>query len=160
MSQKVFERDEMLSVILVRGIVNHFPIRKSEWGMGIAALGMTVVLRLQPDMFDVSKTFTTMSQMAGEMTWALVALVIGCIRIIALGVNGSFVGFRYSPHLRLFASVVGLMFWGNFLLAVLVSAYYHGGALSGIIAYGTFCFFEACNVIQSASDRVASSRKK
>ena len=150
----------MLTVRIVRGIVNHFPIRKSEWGMGFAALGMAMVLRFQSEMFATGRSFVTMAQMADEITWGILAITIGLIRGIALGVNGSFAGFGYSPHLRLLASILGLLFWSQFVLGILIAAIYHGGAMSGIVAYGTFCFFEFCNIYQSEWDRRQQARKK
>lgn len=161
MTMLALERDHsMLTVRVVRGIVNHFPIRKSEWGMALAAFGMALVLRFQPDMFENGKSFTTMAQWADETTWGLFAVIIAIIRFIALGVNGTFQGFGYSPHLRLFASVAGLLFWSQFVLGVLIAAYFHEGAMSAIVAYGTFCFFEGCNIFQSAWDRDQQARKK
>lgn len=145
---------------ITTGIVNHFPIRKSEWGMGIAAAGMALAFRIQPDMFESTKTFVTMGQIADEITWGLFAVSIFIIRLLALGVNGTFEGFGYSPHLRLIASVAGLLFWAQFVLGVLISAYFHDGAMSAIVAYGTFCFFEGCNIVQSASDKANQSRRK
>lgn len=148
-----------LTVRVVRGIVNHFPIRKSEWGMGIAAFGMALVLKFQPDMFATGKSFITMSQMAQETTWGLLAITIAIVRLVALGVNGTFQGFGYSPHLRLFASVLGLLFWSQFVLGILISAWFNNGAYSGVVAYGVFCFFEGCNIYQSAWDRDQQARK-
>lgn len=148
---------EVRQVITVRrvtdGIINHFPIRKSEWGMGLAALGMAVVFRFQPNIFEASRSFEMLEQMFDETTWGLLAITIAIVRLIALGVNGTFQGFGYSPHLRLFASALGLIFWSQFVLGIVIAAVFYGGAWSGVVAYGTFCFFECCNLFQSAFDR-------
>lgn len=135
------------------GIINHFPIRKSEWGMGFAAFGMAMVFRFQPDIFEASKSFGMLARMADETTWGLLAITIAIARLAALGVNGTFQGFGYSPHLRLIASVLGLMFWAQFAIGIVIAAVYYDGAWSGVVAYGTFCFFECCNLFQSAFDR-------
>lgn len=134
------------------GIIDHFPIRKSEWGMGLAALGMAYVLRLQPDMFSSGKSFQVLAAMAAEMTWGVAAMIIAIMRGFALGVNGTFKGFGYSPHLRLVASLFGLLFWSQFLLGILIAGIYHGGAFSGVVAYGIFCLFEFFNISQSMHD--------
>lgn len=127
--------------------------------MAFAALGMGLVFRFQPEMFATGKSFTTLAHWADEMTWGLLAISIFIVRIIALGVNGTFQGFGYSPGLRLLASLAGLAFWSQFALGVIISAVYHGGAMSAIVAYGTFCFFEGCNIYQSAWDRRKQARK-
>lgn len=134
------------------GIIDHFPIRKSEWVMGLAALGMAYVFRLQPDMFSIGKSFQVLATMAPEIIWGIAAMVIAIMRGFALGVNGTFKGFGYSPHLRLTASVFGLMYWSQFLLGVLIAGIYHGGAFSAVVAYGTFCALELVNISQSTHD--------
>lgn len=141
------------------GIVNHFPIRKSEWGMGLAAFGMGLVLRFQPEMFSAGRSFEILARMAQEATWGMFAVSIFCVRVIALGVNGTFQGFGISPHLRLAASIMGLLFWSQFLLGILIAAIYHGGAWSGVSTYAVLCFFECCNISQSALDRKRASTR-
>lgn len=137
---------------ITHGIVGHFPIRISEWTMIYPTIGMGLALKEQPDMFTTSQSFATIQNIASEMTLSVIVLICALIRLIALVVNGTFQGFGISPHLRLFASMVGLVFWSQFALGFLDAALFKGGAWSAVIAYSTFVIFEYVNAYRSWSD--------
>ena len=72
--------------------------------------------------------------------------------LAALTINGTFQGFRFSPHLRFGASLLGIFFWSQWTLGFLLSWASFGGAPSAIVAYGTFCAMELANLTRSGSD--------
>lgn len=152
-------------MIIVRRIANgvrsHWDIRASEWLMLFPALGMGVALSvLQPDMFDSSPSFATIAKWNGEDFWGFWVLVCATIRLIALVVNGTFDEFRYSPHMRLVASLVGVLFWSQFTLGF-VNTYLGGaGSLSAVFAYTTFCLAELLNMTRSWTDISRGPRKR
>ena len=142
------------------GIVEHLPVRVSEWVMVIPAIGMNIVLRAQPDMFSKSPSFSTLSSWATQETWALLCLMCGGIRVIALAINGSFgTSFPYSPHLRMFASLIGILFWSQYSLAFVDAAVTGQGAWSGVVPYTTFVVFELVNFWRSNVDRLSAAKR-
>lgn len=74
------------------------------------------------------------------------------IRLAALTINGTFHQFRFSPHLRFGASLIGLAFWSQWTLGVLVAFVQRTGAASGVIASGTICLLELANLAISSQD--------
>lgn len=133
------------------GIAKHFPIRRSEWIMLLPCFGMWAALTLEPTTFAASASFVRLDAW-GEEVWALILMLIGIIRLAALTVNGTFHQFRFSPHLRMLASLTGLVFWSQWTLALIDAYLTQGGLITGIIAYGTFCVLELANVYTSAGD--------
>lgn len=140
------------------GIRSHFTIRVSEWVMTFPAFGMYLALRFQPDMFSMSASFSTLKSWANEPTWAFICMCCGCMRLIALVVNGSFAGFPYSPHMRMSASLIGIVFWSQYSMGF-IDAYLNGtGAASAVVAYTTFVAFELVNFWRSNIDRVVAAK--
>lgn len=137
---------------ITNGIVSHFPVRISEWIMIWPTIGIGLALKEQPDMFSTSPSFATIAGIANEMTLSLAALLCAFIRLIALAVNGTFQGFGISPHLRLFASLIGLLFWSQFTFGFLDAALSRGGAWSAVIAYSTLMVLELANAYRSWVD--------
>ena len=135
-----------------RGIADHFPIRRSEWIMLLPAFGMWAAFSVTPDVFDKSSSFARMAAWADESIWAIILLAVGVLRLAALTVNGTFHQFRFSPHLRALASLVGLVFWSQWTLAIIDAFLREGGSPTGIVAYGTFCALELANLSTSATD--------
>lgn len=125
------------------------------------AIGMGVALSvLQPDMFDTTPSFSTISRWGDESFWAFCVLVCATLRLVALVVNGTFDEFRYSPHMRLGASLVGILFWSQFTLGFISSWAAGLGSLSAVFAYSTFCLAELLNMTRSWSDIGRGSRKR
>lgn len=149
-------------MILLRtwqGIAHHFHARVTEWLMIWPAFWMGLALTGQPDMFSVSPSFATLASWADEMTWATLVLTCAICRAVALVVNGTFESFRYSPIIRGFASLLGVLFWSQFCLGLLVTALFAGGAWSGPVIYSTAVLAEVINVFRSWSD-VGRARSK
>lgn len=134
------------------GVSAHFPQRVSEWLMVWPCVGMGVALNLQREMFQTSPSFAQLERWLGETEWAFLALMCGAIRLAALTINGTFAGFRYSPHLRISASFVSAFFWMQLCLGFVVpAASGHGGYLA-LVAYSTFVLAEAANVYRASRD--------
>lgn len=142
----------MIALRMARGIRQHFTIRISEWIMIHPALGMWFALTAQPEMFKLSPSFSELQRWGTEEQWALVVLFCGLVRLLSLTINGTFDGFRYSPHLRLIAALVGIAFWSQFTLGFFVSAINDGGAYSSVVAYSTLCLAELANIYRANKD--------
>ncbi|WP_386681801.1 hypothetical protein [Loktanella sp. R86503] len=117
-----------------------------------ASAGMGAVLSLQDDLFSVSPSFAQLSQWADQPVWACIVTVCAIIRVLALIVNGTFAGFRYSPHIRAGASLVSMLFWSQFCLGFLIAAVSGEGAWTAVPAYSTFVLAELANLFRSGSD--------
>jgi len=142
----------MVVVRIVTGIRKHWVIRASEWVMLYPAIGLGLVLTYQEDLFQVSRSFGPLSRWADQSTWAIIVLAVAMTRLVALTVNGTFDGFRYSPHMRLIACIAGIFFWSQYFLGLTNAAYFEGGAWSGPVAYSTFVLFELLNIYRVWGD--------
>lgn len=150
----------MLVVRIREGIVQHFPVRQVEWLMVYPALGMWMAFNIQRDMFSTSPSFTVLARWADEEVWAWLCLCCGLCRLIALSVNGTFRHtFPYTPHMRVAASFIGIMFWSQFTLGFFQAYMNEHGAFSAVIAYSSFCLAELINTYRSWSDVGATHQR-
>lgn len=143
---------------ITHGIYAHLPIRAMEWVMAWPALGMGLALRYQADMFGVSPSFVRLAEIATQYTWSMVVLWCYALRVLGLTVNGTFAGFRYSPHLRLVASLACLFFWSRYALGFLDAALDGGGSWSAPVAYSTFVLAEIANSYRAWVDVIRGRR--
>ena len=129
--------------------------------MLLPSFGMWAALHIQPDMFSTSPSYNVIARWGSwaaghgwtaESMMAVVLLTVGVIRLAALTINGTFHQFRFSPHLRFAASVAGLVVWSQWSLGFILAYLSEGGALSGPIAYLTFCALELANFSTSIED--------
>lgn len=150
-----------ITVRVAKGIADHFHIRRSEWGMGVAAGGWAIVMLLQPNVFSTSRSFSGAASMMPEFAWGIFAFLILWLRIIGLGINGTFKDkFKYSPQFRLAASLAGFLFWSQLFISFCLSVYFDGGAGTTVVMYGVATLFEAFNIVQAESDRKSLSSRK
>lgn len=141
-------------MILLRtwsGIAAHWADRRFEWVMGGGAFAMGLALTLQPTMFDTAPHYGTVSRAAGEDLFAVLFFLCAIFRLVALGVNGTFAGFRLSPHLRAISALLGALLWAFFSLSFMVSAAHYGTSFGPIVAYGIAAMVELHNVGQAAA---------
>lgn len=149
------DRQGLLMLIvrrITRGVVDHLPIRVSEWVMVHPTLWMGTALMLQPDMFETSPSFAELARWADESVWSSIAILCAVVRFAALVVNGTFRGFTFSPHLRACASFAGVAFWSQFTLGFAAAAAHGEGAWSAVVAYSTLLLLELVNVHRSFAD--------
>lgn len=148
----------MIIVRVASGIKDHWHIRATEWLMIYPAIGFGTVLLHQPELFETSRSFEQVARWASQGTWAVGVLLCAAIRLFALTVNGTFKTFPYSPHLRLTATMFGIIFWSQYSLGLLAAALFNGGAWSGPVFISTICLAELLNLYRSWSD-IARGRK-
>lgn len=92
-----------------------YPLRRSEWLLAFAMLGMGITYIANPTLFD-RPYFTTMERVAPQWAWAWGFVVIGAARLFALIRNG---GWRRSPHLRAAGAALAAMGWFQLALAAI-----------------------------------------
>ncbi len=144
----------MIILRLAAGIKEHFRLRFTEW-LGCAVLfGWSLGLATQPDTFSLSPSFEILASYGSPLHWAIICQVAAVVRLIALGVNGTFrTVFPYAPHLRAAASLFAVIFWGQVTVGVLV-AFFGGGAVTGIIAYAGYTVLELWNFFHATAEAV------
>lgn len=137
---------------VAQGIHQHWQIRATEWVMVYPAFLLSCSLVYQQNMFEVFPAFAVLAGWATQPQWAIWLLLSAAIRLGALVINGTFKGFRYSPHLRVVASYAGAGFWGMFCLGFLIAAYHDLAPWSAPVAYSTLVLMEFLNIYRSWTD--------
>lgn len=142
----------MILLRISNGITEHFPQRVSEWVMLVPGIGMGMALNYQSNMFSTSYAYTQLAIWLAEAGWAALVLFCTLVRLFALVINGTFRGFPYSPHMRMFAAFISLGFWFQFTLGFLLSAADGTGTWSAVVAYSTFVLLELINLWRASGD--------
>ncbi|WP_185982969.1 hypothetical protein [Aureimonas mangrovi] len=142
----------MIVLRVYRGVADHFQIRLSEWMMLWPSFGLWLAFQVDPEMFSKSPSYAYLEAWATQNTWAAIVALAGLCRLMALTINGTFKGFAFSPHIRGFASLVGVVVWSQISLGFLVAYVSAGGAPSGVIAWSTMVILEFANTYRSFSD--------
>lgn len=138
------------------GTLSHFPIRATEWIMAIPLVGIGWALYLDDQLFSRTPSFAKLAEYGDETAWCIVIMACAICRLLALLINGTFHGFTHSPTIRLGASLIAMTFWSLFTIGVAVAFFTQQGAVTGVIAYGTFMVIELRNIYLSRRDMVLS----
>lgn len=139
---------------LVRGIRDHFRLRFTEWFGCVVLFAWSLGLAANPGTFALSPSFDSIARSGTELQWAIVCQVAAIVCFVALAVNGTFRRvFPYAAHLRAGAHFVAVIFWGQVTLGFAV-AYFDGGAVTAVIAYGGYTVLELWNFFQSTAEAV------
>lgn len=147
---------EATAMIIVRdifsGIQHHFKARVTEWIMAFPTGAMALGLSLDPNMFSHTPSYNAVTQWASGWTWMWVILFCFFARMGALVVNGTFRGFRHSPHLRVIASFTCFNFWAWLSYGFLTAFIFHGGSFPVVPATISLCMIEGLNIFRGTSD--------
>lgn len=142
---------DMIVLRVARGIRQHWHIRATEWVMIYPAFFLSFILLFQENMFQF-QGYAVVRTWANQPQWAMALLLCVSVRLAALVVNGTFVSFRYSPHMRAAASWCGLLFWGIYCLGFLQAAWIGVASWAAPLAFSTFVLMEYLNIYRSLSD--------
>lgn len=134
------------------GVQEHFHIRVTEWAMVPPSLAIGAVLVWQPNLFDISPSFSALARWADQGAWGCAILSCAMLRLLALIVNGTFQSFRLSPVFRLIASLFGALFWMFYHMGVLMAAIENGGAWTAPAVVALPVIIELVNVVRSSFD--------
>lgn len=138
-----------------RGVTEHFKLRVAEWFATALLLQFGLILYGPDEVFPHSPNLSVMAQWASEQTWGLLCLGTGAIHLLALTINGTFRGFRWSPHIRATASFMACFLWFQITLAIFMSGV--GG--TGLGTYRLVLALEIWNVIRACVDIGAVERR-
>jgi hypothetical protein len=99
-------------VMMVASANRKFPARAAEWMTASMVTTMGLAFAGWPRMFATSDYLSELRDFAPQSFWAATLLAIGCMRLSALFINGSW---RPSPHLRLAGAVLSVLVWSKIL---------------------------------------------
>lgn len=121
--------------------------RSVEWLLASLMLAWGIGLLLPGDTMELN-TYRFLSALAPEPVWAAWSLAIGCVRLLALYINGSW---RRTPLIRGICSVLGMMWW--LVLGFLFMTATAGGPTpAALLWYPVFVGFEGYSAFRSARD--------
>lgn len=147
----------MIIVRVAKGIADHLPARASEWALATILFNWGLVLSDSSELFVNSRSFAELARWADESTWAALCLLVGGLRLIALFVNGTFLGFRYSPHVRTLMSFLTCFFWLSITFGVLQADH----VSTGLAVYPVLLALDIYNAYRAAKDaRLVDEAKK
>jgi hypothetical protein len=104
-----------------RGITAHLSTRITEWVAAAFMLQLGWTLYTPPDVLPGQPAWAILTQILYETTWGMVMLTISALRVLALGVNGTYAGFRFSPHVRALTAFLGCGIWLQVVLSLWLS---------------------------------------
>lgn len=152
MSTAITGASEMIFIRMFDGIQSHFKARMTEWIMAFPTGATALGFMIQPDMFSHSVSYQSIADWGTEKVWMWLIFSCFIVRMVALVVNGTFDGFRHSPHLRVAASVICFNFWAWFALGFLSAFLFRNGAFFQVPACMTLCMIEGLNTFRGTSD--------
>lgn len=130
----------------------HFPVRVLDWLLSAMLFSWGIALfEVDPRIWSLP-TFSGLSNLAPQYTWAAVATVIGLARVIALFINGAI---RRSPHLRLIGAGLSVFIWVQLSLGIMFSQYVG----PGIALFPWLAFADIFNVHRAAKDARVSDHR-
>lgn len=134
----------MIVVRLADGIKEHFPARASEWALALILVNWGYVLLLPGDSFI--RSGNTLGSFMTESMWGWACLFMGFSRLIALFVNGTFKGFRHSPHVRAIMSFLSCGFWFMITIGLMQTS------STGLAVYPVLLLLDYYNAARASRD--------
>lgn len=139
----------MLILRIWNGVVDHFPVRRSEWINSCVMIGWGVVVLVDDQ--PLLGAWYLLGKLMPEIFWALTLIFLGAVRLIALGINGTFPHTRYgriSPHVRVGFSLLSALVWLQLVIATAGSPH----LTIGLVAYLGYLVSDSMNCLSSAAE--------
>ena len=105
-------------------IQHKFRQRLVEWAGAVQLMLLGWILMQPDDSFGASTSFIAMGELFNEDTWAVILLMIGIIRLIALIINGSMES--VTPWFRAIGAVFGFSCFAVITYSMLASKFLLG----------------------------------
>jgi hypothetical protein len=132
----------------------HFRIRIFEWALSVIMLLWATILLNEPDIFKHQQSlayFATLNPDTGF--WAMVCYAIGGVRLMALWRNGAWTP---SPMIRIFTSVLSMLFWLWVSVGLLGADYLS----TGLAVYPVLCVTDFISMWNAANDARLSKQAR
>lgn len=138
----------MIVVSIVKGIADHFPKRVTNWMLSGMLANIGFVLINRPGLFYEQPTYAFMVRLGSSDQWGVACVVLGGLRLMALVVNGTFAGFRWSAHCRSVLSSVTCLVW----LQLVLGCQLEGSTGLGVAVYPFLLFLEIYDAFSAAQE--------
>jgi vacuolar-type H+-ATPase subunit I/STV1 len=135
-----------------RSLRETFPVRASEWALSFMLFSWGAILLLNNDLFSLSPSYHSFSEVMPEAAWGSVCLLVGSARLTFLFVNGLW---RRSPHLRLLGAFVSCFFW----FQITASFVFSGTWATGLAIYPFLFLLDVHNTLRAATDAAIIDKK-
>lgn len=139
----------MLILRIGRGVIDHFPVRRSEWVNSFVMIGWGAVLSL--DDLPLYGSWLYLSITLPEMAWATLFVCLGTFRLIILGINGSFPKSwygKFAPHVRVAMSLLAALAWMQLVLAGMKAPVWS----TGVVAYAGYFVSDSLNTLSASAE--------
>ncbi len=123
-----------------------FPLRVPEWILTAMMTAWGVGVLAHPDMFAQNPAFNGMLGILPQVTWGLIALILGVGGLFGLGVNGFWVA---TPFIRAVASAGRAFLWTQIEFGLLAGS---GLASTGVYIYVGLLGLEIWNIYRAMKD--------
>lgn len=123
--------------------------RSTEWLLALCALGWGWTV-LQPNALFQEPMYRLMSAVFREPTWGCLAILIGTLRCLGLGINGLW---RRTPLIRMAGSIASGLLWLTIAFLMFVSTGAFDAPMpAGWVYYVIFFVFEGWCVAAAGYD--------
>ena len=143
------------AVRVMRGATHNFAIRVSDWLLALMLATFGVILLTNPVTFESTPSFVLLQNMAPAASWGTVCMVVGLMRLFALGVNGTFPIFRWSPHIRFTMALLSCFVWFQLALGIALSPTMN----TAMAVYPYLFLFDMYNTFLAASEAGVVERR-
>lgn len=124
-----------------------FPVRKSEWVLGLATAAFWVLFTIREDLFTSNPSYNGLLFLAPQWVWSWFCFAVGVGRLVSLFINGAY---WRTPHARAFFAFLNCFLWFNLLSGLSIN-------LSlGMIFSTTLFIIDAFNFKQAFNEAAAS----
>jgi hypothetical protein len=144
---------DRISMMIVK-LTKTFPIRVTEWLLAGIMLSWSIVCwNLSPAAWS-ALSYSGLSRLAQQDTWAFFAFWIAVVRLSALTINGAW---RPSPHLRATGAFLACFMWAQISLGLLTSEV----SSMGLAVYPWLLLADIYNVFRASHDaRLSDDRAR
>lgn len=148
-------------VRLRKGITDHLQLRASEWAMLWASGMVGFGLHLQPQLFMASPAYRNLLEWMSQQGWAVLFLACTALRLIALGINGTFhERFPYSPHIRMAVACLSAVVWAQMGYGFFIEWFEAGKAWIVVSLLSLAVILEYINAFRSSRDLWSVDRRE
>lgn len=122
----------------------HFKMRRSEWMLATAMLGLGLAYLLIDGLFT-NQYFDTMLTLGSQRSWGWAVASLGTMRLSMLWINGRW---RVSPYFRAAGAVAGASLW----ITLFASAVTSPALVQSVGLWLMFFFFDCLAAYDAAGD--------
>jgi len=131
------------------GVVDHLRLRTISWVMSLNMTGFGLVLLANPEAMSLpgrTVLYADLLRVASEHSWGVICVAIGVFRLLALGINGTFPSFPWSPYMRALGSFLSCLIWFTIELGAMQA----GTLILALDVYATFLLFDVISLYTAA----------